>query len=96
MENSQLDKFLNAERLVFDLILSCDNIELYAFNDRTEIISNLSNYKDPIHYADWITDEIILDISKGEGRITISNKEEYLNSQEIFLKNFDYNSLFNQ
>lgn len=96
MENSQLDKFLSAERLVFDLILSCDNIELYAFNDRTEIISNLSNYKDPIHYADWITDEIILDISKGEGRITISNKEEYLKKQELFLKNFDYNSLFNQ
>ena len=76
------------------MIVPCKNIHLFSFNTKFNWITNLDNYKDTLHYGEWINSEMLRLMKNDEYRITKENKEAYLQAEREFYTNFDYNSIF--
>ena len=95
-ENGKLYKMLEAEEYVTELIVSHDNIHLYSFNNRTDIITDLNNYKDESHYGWWVNSLILRWIHDGEGLITEYNYKDYLQKEYEFYTTFDYSCINRQ
>lgn len=93
-QEGNLEKQLEAERLIIELMLECENIKVYSFNNFTEITTNLDNYMDEAHYGEWINSEILEYMKDGVGLLTAKNYLGYLQEEYKFYSMFDYNSLF--
>lgn len=61
------------KKYIFDQLKSFDNVELYDFQDVTEITHNLDNYKDRSHYKPEVCNYMINSISKKDFLITDNN-----------------------
>lgn len=77
VKTGQMEAQLKAEELAVSLLIQASNIHVYGFADRTEITANLDNYMDILHYGDWINEEIMDMIYRGEGELTKENYKEY-------------------
>ncbi len=87
---------VEAEQYIIELILECDNIKLYSFNDKTEITTNLNHYTDVVHYGEWINSLLLRWMQKEEGLLTKENYEAYLARELDFYTSYDYESLNEQ
>lgn len=87
---------IEAEQYIIELILECDNIYLFSFNDDFELTTDLNNYKDSTHYGEWINSYILESIRTGKHRSTSNNYIKYIEKEKEFYSTFDYNSLFKQ
>lgn len=94
--NNKLAKQIEAEKFITELILPHKNIHLYSFFSRTDIITDLNNYKDSLHYATWINSLILKWMHDGEYLLTEENYEEYLQKEYEFYSKFDYESINGQ
>lgn len=95
-ENGQIKKNIEAERLAIEMILECPNIKLYSFNLLTDITTDLSNYKDSIHYGEWVNDMILHWMKQDIGRLTKDNYQDYLEKEYQYYDNYQYNKVFEQ
>lgn len=89
-----LEKQLLSENIASEILLGCDNIQLYSFFDRTDIICNLDYYRDALHYVNDINDAILAWIANGEGRVTKENYQDLIQMEYDFYMNYDYDSLY--
>lgn len=89
-------KQIEAEKYIIELILEHDNIHLYSFNNRTDITTDLNNYKDVHHYAQWINSLILRWMHDGEYLLTKENYQEYISNELEFYTTFDYDMLNEQ
>lgn len=89
-------KVIGAERIVIEELLSCPNVRLYSFNRNTDLTTDLSNYKDALHYGEWVNSDILRWMREGEGLLTKENYEDYLAEETRIYSEFPYNSLFLQ
>lgn len=87
---------IEAEQYVIELLLEHDNIRLYSFNNRTDITTDLNNYKDKNHYASWINSLMLRWMHDGEYLLTKENYMDYLKEERAFYTGFDYESLNGQ
>lgn len=92
--NGEINKIIEAQRIEIELLVPYENIHLYSFFDNTDVICNLNFYRDSLHYNQDISDMIMESMYYGEGRITESNYEEYLNLIRDFYLNFPYDDFF--
>ena len=89
-----LYKQLEEEEFITELILPHKNIHLFSFNNRTDITTEINNYKDSTHYGCWINSLILKWLHDGEYQLTEENlkkaydKTKYLKelSDEFFEK----------
>ena len=93
-QNGTLEKQLEAERFIIELLLSHDNISLFSFNTETNITANLDNYFGGTHYGSWINSQILEWLATDEHKITTNNCEDYLKEEYQLLTEYDYSSLF--
>lgn len=93
MEEGRLYSFLEAEQIIVEEILQCPNIKLYSFNNRRDITTDLSNYRDAVHYGDWINSRMLQWMHDGEDLLTENNYREYLAQEYEFYTTYDYSSL---
>ncbi len=89
-------KQIEAEKYVTELILPHKNIHLYSFQNRTDIITDLNNYKDDSHYGSWVNSLILKWMHDGENLLTENNYEEFFNKEYAFYSAFDYESINRQ
>lgn len=89
-------KQIEAEQYVIELILQSDNIRLFSFNNITDIITDLNNYKDSIHYGQWVNSLILRWMHDGEYQITKENYKDYLSDEMEYYLNFEYPCLNDQ
>ena len=89
-------KRIEAEKYVAELILPHENIHLYGFNSREDILTDLNNYRDQTHYGSWVNSLILKWIHDGDYRLTLDNYEEYFEKEQDFFENYDYESLEGQ
>lgn len=89
-----LEKQLEMEKLTTELLLSCDNIQLFNFNDKTEITTNIENYRDKEHYVAEINELILQWIKKEEGLVTKENYQDKITWTYEYYMNFDYDTLY--
>lgn len=96
VQNGSIYRQIEAERLVIEEILKCDNIKLYSFNNRTDITTDLNNYKDSAHYGEWINSLMLRWMHEGECLLTEENYEAYLEVELAFYTSYDYGCLAGQ
>lgn len=95
-QTGNIERQLEAEKYVIELLLDYDNIHLFSFNDVFELTSNFDFYKDKAHYSAKINSQILKWIYDGEHELTVDNYKEYINREKKFYMSYDYDSLFIQ
>ncbi len=65
-----LDALLPLRRLCYDALKDYPNVRLYDFSAREDWVTDISNYKDALHYGQWINDAITRCIAAGENLVT--------------------------
>ncbi len=91
-----LNRQLEAERYITELILPHKNIHLFSFNNRTDIITDLNNYKDTTHYGSWINSLILQWMHDGTYQLTEDNYSEYLDKEAAFFTTYDFDAINGQ
>lgn len=76
--NGERDAVLNAERICLDALTGYDNVRIFFYQDDTEIITNLDNYMDAIHFSAEVNHYVYESIQKGRDEITPLNKDEVM------------------
>lgn len=89
----QLSAQISAEKLATELLVEVPNIYLYGYADKIDIVSNLDNYTDSLHYSGEINSEILHMIARDEGRLTVENYEEYYENLKKIYESFNYSIL---
>lgn len=92
VRGNQLNSQLQAEEMAAEILLSAENIHLFSFSDRIDIIDNLNNYGDTLHYGEWVNSEILQCMASGKGELTKDNFKEYFAGLRELYSNyvFDY------
>lgn len=93
-QKGEIEKQIMAEQYMIEKILEIPNIELYSFFNNYEIITNLDNYMDTIHYMGHINDQILVWIKDRKYRLTKENYQEYINNNLKFYKKYNYDKIF--
>lgn len=89
-----IEKQIQMEKAAIEEILNNSNIKLFGFDDNFDLITNLDNYKDKLHYGEWINSDMLYNMKNETGLLTLDNYEEYLNNVYEFYSNYDYESIF--
>ncbi len=87
---------LEAEKLAIEELLPYSNIKLFSFSDDPALVCNLNNYKDYLHYGEWINSRILQWMKEEKGLLTQDNYEAYLGKMRDFYLSYDYASLHNE
>lgn len=77
------DSVIYNEKQAVKALLAYDNVEIYYYQDAEEIITNLDNYMDMIHFSKDINYWVYDKLSKGEDRLTLNNYEERLEGMRV-------------
>lgn len=85
---------LDAEQQAIELMLQCENIKLFSFTNNHEIINNLDNYHDGIHYNAKINSLLLKYMVNDEYRITKENYQAHIANAKDYYLNFDYDSVY--
>lgn len=93
-QQGNLRKQIDIEKYAIEMLLGYENLHLFSFNHYINITADLNNYKDVIHYGEWINSDILEYMRQGTGLLTKDNYVQYLEEEYNLYKNFDYNSLF--
>lgn len=94
--NGNLTRQLEAEKYVISLILQVENIHLFSFNNRSDIIADLNNYTDITHYGMWVNSLILHWLYTGEYQLTEDNYLSYCQEEADFFSAYDYSSMADQ
>ena len=65
-----LDSMLTLRGVLYDALSVYENVTVYDFAARGDWALNLDNYKDTLHYGQWINDEIAACIARGKYAVT--------------------------
>ena len=77
--NGERDAVLNAERICIEELINHENAEVYYYQDDVDVITDLDNYMDTIHFSKDINHYVCDNLAEGRDRITPDNVESVLN-----------------
>ena len=93
MELGTAERFISAEEYAIELMLQCDNIHLFSFNNEYDLTCNLDNYSDECHHGDWINSQILAWLYAGTDQLTSANYKEYIAVERAYYLGYDYASI---
>lgn len=76
--SGERDACLYNESQAIATLLKYDNVEIYYYQDMEEVITNLDNYMDMIHFSKDINQLVCEKLIAGEDRLTLDNYEDRL------------------
>lgn len=94
LNEGKLNATISAMKTVYGSLLEYDNVRIFFFQNNAELITNLDNYKDPIHYKTAYNEYMLDCFVSGEHEITKENYVDVLNNMKEFALNYDYESIF--
>lgn len=74
--NGMGEKYFYVLETVLPKLVACDNVSVYFFQSDREIICNLDNYMDMIHYSPQINQYMLECVADGTNQVTEENLEE--------------------
>ena len=84
---------IEAEQLATELMLQCPNIRLFDFTGRTDIISDVNQYRDLMHYGEWINSLMLKWMREDRYRLTEENYRDFFADRLAYYLAADYTSL---
>ena len=76
--NGERDAVLNAERICIEKLINYENAHVYYYQDDKDIITDLDNYMDTIHFSKEINYYIYDSLKEGRDEITSENIDTIL------------------
>ncbi|MCR5594573.1 MAG: SGNH/GDSL hydrolase family protein [Lachnospiraceae bacterium] len=76
--NGERDAVLSAERICIEELIKYDNVSVCYYQDDKDIITNLDNYMDTIHFSKDINKYICDSLMEGKDKITEENIDSIL------------------
>jgi len=92
----EVDYRLEANKTTTETLLEQDNIFIYGFQDELELICNLDNYQDTIHYTTEVCEYMMDRVANGKERLTSDNYKQYYENLEVFYLAYNYRELQKQ
>ena len=74
-----LEAYLYNMEQAIGTLLTYENVEIYYFQDETEIITNLEHYMDTLHFSPEINHYMAEEIIAGNQQLTVDNYKETIN-----------------
>lgn len=93
VQTKQLNAQLSAEKLATEILLEADNVHIFAFLENLEMIANLDNYCDSLHYGEWVNSDILRWVREGRYELTSDNYEVYYDKIKKLYQEYDYSWL---
>ena len=90
----ELECVIEKYRYMSERLLECDNVEVFFFQNREEIICNLNNYADYTHYHGRICKYMVECFQSGECQVTMENLEEELNTLYRLAAGYYYEAIY--
>lgn len=90
----EISKYIEAEKMASEMLLSQENIHLFSFWDEMDVITNLDNYKDNAHYGERINSLILKWMVEDRKRLTEETYDEYYDMVLKTFTKYDYEQLF--
>lgn len=94
VQNGELDREIEMQSLTIAELLKCDNVKLYTFFDNYEMICNLDNYRDDVHYGEWINSKLLVWMKNEQYLLTKENYLQRLENIKNYYKKYEYQQLF--
>jgi len=88
-----INRFIDAEEIAIKELLQCPNVKLYSFFTNFELVCNLDNYTDQIHYGEWVNSWILEWMGSDEYLVTMDNYQEHIQALREFYGSYDYSLL---
>lgn len=89
-ENDQLSCDINAYKIIYERLSKYDNVSISFFQNEVDIIGNLYNYCDGIHFSSRISDFIVRGIFSDSQKLTDENYISELENISRVYSEFDY------
>ena len=90
----RIKQAVEMEEMAIEKILQYENVHLFSFFNNYEIVCDLRNYTDSVHFTDNVSLEILKCMERGEYELTKDNYRDYLQEIRDFYCNYDYDSIF--
>lgn len=94
MQENHLDATLYQVEYIADRLLECDNVRLFDFMDNEEIITDINNYADEIHYKPEFNAWMVQCFNDGNQEIFEGDIEKDMQHLKDIVTTYDYDSLF--
>lgn len=85
---------IEAEEITLSLLIDEDNINVFSFNENTDVATDLSLYNDKYHSNASINSKILIWIKNGEYEITKSNLSDHISFVKDFYTSYDYEGIY--
>ena len=89
-----LERQLQIEKITTELLLECENIDLYSFVKETELADDLTKFRDKEHYMSETNIDIMNWIANGQGRVTKDNYLDIIEWEREHYMNYNYDQLY--
>lgn len=90
----ELETVIEKYRYMSKRLLEYENVELFFFQNREEIICDLNNYADYTHYHGRICKYMVECFESGRHQVTMQNLEEELEILYQLAAEYDYEAIF--
>lgn len=77
-------------------LLNCDNVKVFYFQNETEIITNLDNYRDSGHHTPEFNRYMFECMRDGQNLLTLENYKQELEKMYEIARDFDYEALWSE
>lgn len=92
----RVDAYLTALEHAWGILSQYENVHLYSFLDREDIITDLDNYTDYIHCSGVVTKMEAESMMAGLEPVTAENYQDKVARLREFVTGYDYDALFEQ
>ncbi|MBE5825344.1 MAG: SGNH/GDSL hydrolase family protein [Butyrivibrio sp.] len=99
----ETDAVIYCEKEMTKALLQYDNVKIFCFQNEKEIVTNLNNYMDTLHFSPEINRLMLDEILVDKNRLTVDNYEKFLDEvkefskevQEKYIKEYEEKGLLN-
>ena len=92
-----LDATLAQYQQIADILLTYDNVRLFSFISMSDVVTDLNQYADELHYDPWVNTYMTECFADGTWEVTSSEEmAQVIEDTRQIIDEFDYESLFAQ
>lgn len=93
-DTDTLKRRIDMEQYVIEKLLQYENVHFFSFFNNFDLVCDLDNYIDDVHYTPKINSQILTWMKEGTYQLTMDNYLDYINEITKFYTSYNYDRLF--